>query len=160
MLEQEKLFYIKIGTLIEVLNKEILAGFSDSTVVGGLDKFLLKNADQLKPVLGKIKVYSRLGRQNRKQWVEQILKSLCLYNSADFTYKSKKYRIEFLKQKIDKIPKINLPGKTKIYSIKLFSELGIKTIFDLITHFPSRYNDFSDIRKISELIIPFVFSFK
>lgn len=151
MLEQDRLFYIKIGTLIEILNKEIVAGFSDGTVVGGVDKFLLKNTSQLKPVLGNIKIYSRLDKSNRKQWVEGISKSLSTYNSQDFTYKSQKLRIEFLNQKIDKIPKINLPRKTKIHSIKLFSELGIQTIFDLITHFPSRYNDFSDIRKISEL---------
>ena len=151
MLEQDKLFYIKIGTLIEILNKEIVAGFSDGVVAGGVDKFLLKNAYQLKPVLGNIKAYSRLDKSNRKQWVEGILKSLSTYNFADFIYKSQKFRIEFLNQKIDKILKINLPGKTKIHSVKLFSELGIKTIFDLITYFPSRYNDFSNIRKISEL---------
>ena len=151
MLEHDKLFYIKIGTLIELLNKEIISGFLDGTVVGGVDKFLLKNAHQLKPVLGNIKAYSRLDQSNRKQWVDQILKSLSIYNSPDFIYKSQKFRIEFLNQKIDQIPKVNLPGKTKVHSIKLFSELGIKTIFDLITYFPYRYNDFSDIRKISEL---------
>lgn len=151
MLQHDKLFYIKIGTLIELLNKEIVSGFSDGTVVGGVDKFLLKNAHQLKPVLGNIKAYSRLDQSNRMQWVEQILKTLSIYNSPDFIYKSQKFRIEFLNQKIDQIPKVNLPRKTKIHSIKLFSELGIKTIFDLITYFPSRYNDFSDIRKISEL---------
>ena len=151
MLEHDKLFYIKIGTLIELLNKEIVSGFLDGTVVGGVDKFLLKNAHQFKPVLGNIKAYSRLDKSNRRQWVEQILKSLSIYNSPDFIYKSQKFRIEFLNQKIDQIPKVNLPGKTKVHSIKLFYELGIKTIFDLITYFPYRYNDFSDICKISEL---------
>ena len=34
MLEQDKLFHIKIGTLIEILKKEIVSGFSDATVVG------------------------------------------------------------------------------------------------------------------------------
>ena len=58
MLEHDKLFYIKIGTLIELLNKEIVSGFLDGTVVGGVDKFLLKNAHQFKPVLGNIKAYS------------------------------------------------------------------------------------------------------
>ena len=151
MLEHDKLFYIKIGTLIELLNKEIVSGFLDGTVVGGVDKFLLKNAHQFKPVLGNIKAYSRLDKSNRRQWVEQILKSLSIYNSPGFIYKSQKFRIEFLNQKIDQIPKVNLPGKTKVHSIKLFYELGIKTIFDLITYFPYRYNDFSDICKISEL---------
>ena len=151
MLEQDKLFHIKIGTLIEILKKEIVSGFSDATVVGGVDKFLLKNALQLKPVLGNIKSYSRLDQSNRKQWIDLILKNLTSYDSLDFAYRSKKFRMEFLNQKIDQIPKINFPGKTKIHSIKLFSELGIKTIFDLITYFPYRYNDFSDICKSSEL---------
>ena len=151
MLEQDKLFHIKIGTLIEILKKEIVSGFSDATVVGGVDKFLLKNALQLKPVLGNIKSYSRLDQSNRKKWIDLILKNLTSYDSLDFAYRSNKFRMEFLNQKIDQIPKINFPGKTKIHSIKLFSELGIKTIFDLITYFPYRYNDFSDICKISEL---------
>ena len=96
MLEQDKLFHIKIGTLIEILKKEIVSGFSDATVVGGVDKFLLKNALQLKPVLGNIKSYSRLDQSNRKQWIDLILKNLTSYDSLDFAYRSKKFRMEFL----------------------------------------------------------------
>ena len=151
MLDQDKLFSVKIGTLIDILNKEIVTECRDLNVVGGLDKFLLNNAYYFKPVLGNIKAYSRLDIFNREKWIQGILKSLSLYNHLEFLFESDKLRKEFLNQKIDQISKINFPRKSKIDSIRLFSELGIKTIYDLITYFPYRYNDFSDIRKIADL---------
>ncbi|MDP2741102.1 MAG: ATP-dependent DNA helicase RecG [bacterium] len=49
-----------------------------------------------------------------------------------------------LQTPISQIPKIGLAYQKRL------KKFGIKTIYDLFFHFPSRYDDFSDIIKISE----------
>ena len=50
----------KLESLSKILRQEKADGFQDTTVMGGLDKFLQLGADELEPVLGKLGSYSIL----------------------------------------------------------------------------------------------------
>ncbi|MDP3725346.1 MAG: GxxExxY protein [Nanoarchaeota archaeon] len=49
------------------------------------------------------------------------------------------------------LPIENLPRISK-YFVSKFKRMGVKTIHDLLYHFPARYEDFSEIRSICDLI--------
>ena len=62
----------RIEPLYKILEQEKASGFRDTTVIGGLDLFLQRWADDLKPILGEFSSYSILTPLQRKKWIEKV----------------------------------------------------------------------------------------
>ena len=58
----------KLQSLGKILRQERTGGFQDTTVIGGLDRFLQRWAAELAPVLGEFSSYSVLTKTQREEW--------------------------------------------------------------------------------------------
>ena len=58
----------KLEALRKILEQEETSGFPDTTVIGGLDRFLIRWADELKPAVEGLSSYSVLTPPQRAQW--------------------------------------------------------------------------------------------
>lgn len=153
----------KLESLSKILAREATAGFQDSTVIGGLDRFLQRCSDEVKIVTGELASYSLLTPIQRQIWSEQVLSKL-----DKMTPKIRK-RTTNERSQDTLSPTGSSPKKTdnkvpcalsdSVLRIKGVSDhnqsklkrLGIETVEDLLYHFPNRHNDFANIRKVSAL---------
>ena len=156
----------KIEALTKILRQERDGGFEDSTVMGGLDRFLQLCADELKPAVGEFSSYSVLTPTQRKDWANALMSRLKQNgslppkaNSGVSQQKSpggtktsvRPYRKPPVKSLGLDDEVMNLRAITK-KNMARFKRLGTEKIRDLIYLFPHRHNDFGNIRKVSELV--------
>ena len=134
--------------LRKILELEQARGYADKAVIGGLDKFLewisgeIRNSGEdlkLLPYLSPN--YKSLGKEARKEWVENVLAWL---NKPDSS--SLKPAIP-LDAPITRVKGISSKLATK------FSKLGVNNVRELLYFFPRRHIDYSARRKIAELEI-------
>ena len=148
----------KAGSLRKILRGEVAGGFRDTTVIGGLDRFLQRWTDELSILPGGVDSYSALTVAQRKVWAEQVISKLD--GAADesdaraaaeappkrgtsqsrpgpITLADSLYRLSGFTPK-------NLPAAR-------VKRLGVETVGDLLLHLPHRHNDFANVRKVSEL---------
>jgi ATP-dependent DNA helicase RecG len=164
---------IDFTPLRKVLELEHNKDYSDSAVIGGLDRFLAKWGAQAEGAitdpallkrfnkLRKIN-YASLNEQQRRQMVKDII-----------NFSSELEQVTFKKSEAKTLPKKSLPSpkpRTKataagssidssITSLKgissslaaKFDKLGVQTIRDLLYFFPNRHLDYSRLKTISEL---------
>ena len=122
-------------------------------MVGGLDRFLQLWTSDLEPVIGEFSTYSLLTPAQRESWVSVVMGRLGVsYGPPD---QSGKPRVAKRRAKKPSTLKLDhsaaaLKGVAKNTLPKL-KRLGLQTVGDLVHHFPHRHNDFSDIRKVSDL---------
>ena len=62
-----------LESLGKILLKEKVSGFQDTTVIGGLDRFLQRRAGELQPVLDGLGSYSVLTPDRRDSWTNDVL---------------------------------------------------------------------------------------
>ncbi len=151
--------------LIKVLTLEQTKGYTDKSVIGGIDKFLVgwlkeaKNRKDPRLITSQASKllsvpYSPMNPAQRSQWIEKVLR---LLNAASTPIPPTRGSKEPHKKthtpaplSLDS-PVTNLKGVSTAYAAKL-QKLGVETIRDLLFYFPRRYNDFSVTRPIAQLI--------
>ena len=147
----------KLESLVKILRQEKAVGFQDSTVIGGLDRFLQRWAHELKPVLNEFSSYSVLTPPQREGWAESVLARLP-EATADARVRvpsrpshrsvqtgKKSARIISLDDEVTRLRGVSTHNLAKL------KRLGIQRVGDLLYLFPHRHNDFGNVRKVSEL---------
>ena len=143
--------------LRRILGLEREQGFEDRVVIGGLDGFLDRQSSELSSIIGSPPNYSSMPREERQRWVADVLGRL----PAPEPQKTEPRKAEPRKKEFRRDPpplpplKIDddvskVPGVTNSNRQKL-QRLGLETVRDLLSHFPIRRKDFSDIRQIEDL---------
>ncbi|MFC1874205.1 ATP-dependent DNA helicase RecG [Chloroflexota bacterium] len=160
-------------SLRKVLELENQKGFADSAVIGGLDRFLGNwthqtiasiTAPQLLKHLNKLAKsnYASLSREQRQQWVKQVLDFLAEMESGERNVT----RARPISAGSRSASKTIVPGAATSQSIdspittikgistslaSKFSKLGVRTIRDLLYFFPHRHLDYSQRKPIAQL---------
>jgi len=144
----------KISILKKILNQEEANGYSDFTVIGGLDSFLHKSGRELRSFLGNIETYSSLSPQQREIWASSVLLRIAQHdpqakaqnpvNEAPNTSNRPQPKLK-LDDDIDRVRGVS------VQNVKKLKKLGISTIQDLIYLYPHRHNDYQEIVKIKDL---------
>lgn len=147
----------RIAAFRRILGLEREQGFEDRVVIGGLDRFLDQWSAQLSSIIGSPPNYSSMPREERQRWVADVLDRL----PAPEPQKTEPRKAEPRKKEFRRDPPPPPPLKidddvSKVRGVTnsnlpKFQHLGLETVRDLLSHFPIRYNDFSDIRKIEDL---------
>ena len=168
---------IEVEPLRTILRLEQQRSYSDTSVLGGLDKFLLQWSKRYKRKLSSTDrtslknlglsppVYSSLDKEKRKLWVKNIIDWLAKVEDVPTTggkqIKSRNSSVNNQRlNSANSIGSANSEGLdapiTTIKGIKnyladRFNRLGAKTIRDLLYFFPKRYLDYSQRKRIAEL---------
>jgi ATP-dependent DNA helicase RecG len=160
-----------------ILQMEMQKNYANSTVLGGLDKYLGKWAADARIRLKSPAVSSRfkelhladsdyagLDLDNRKSWIKDVLDWLAQaeISASAAPIKSKKVLTKVTARKSGTV----MPSKDKgldlpatavkgiaISSASKLSKLGVKTIRDLLYFFPRRHLDYSQRKSISQLTV-------
>jgi ATP-dependent DNA helicase RecG len=158
-----------IDSLRNVLELERRKGYTDKAVIGGLDKYLHKQAGQIRESINDPRVLStfnelNLARSNygsfsvdeRKRWMagvfgwlDKLQKPTESQLSAVSRQKApepRQKRKEGLESPITVIKGISTSIEKK------FAKLSVRTVRDLLHFFPRRYVDYSQKKPISELV--------
>jgi ATP-dependent DNA helicase RecG len=166
---------ISTESLRKILELEHKKGYTDSAVIGGLDKFLRNWAGlAVASITGSQQLtrfhelhlanvnYASLNKQQRQQWVSSVLAFLA--------------EVEFGKGKSDgaQLPPVSdrIPAKPRVHRVMpkesldspvtvikgvsasvatKFNKLGVNTIRDLLYFFPHHHLDYSQRKFISQL---------
>jgi len=163
-----------IDSLRNVLELERRKGYTDKAVIGGLDKYLHKQAGQIRQSINNAQLLSgfdelNLAKSNygsysvdeRKRWMANVFGWLDKIEIATETKSSQ--QSEDRSQKVVASPPRQERGEgldspiTVVKGIALsvankFAKLNVRTVRDLLYFFPRRYVDYSRIKPISELI--------
>jgi len=147
--------------LRKVLELERAKRYSDTAVVGGLDAYLrrflarnrLPDGHELLRVISLLppRGYASLHPIQRRRVVEALLKAIARPVS---TARRPSLRAEASYNSALRLddPIHALRGVSRPYAQKL-ERLGMRTVGDLLYHFPHRYNDYSAVRSISQLAV-------
>ncbi|MCI0438420.1 MAG: ATP-dependent DNA helicase RecG [Chloroflexi bacterium] len=169
MISRDARIPTKLEALRNILRLEREKGFQDNAVSGGLDRFLERWLDELRPAVSGPADYSTLAPSERERWVKAILTRLENGGDAPKPSPAKppaaptsrgpqpqpqrapaKKAVSRQPLSLDE-PVTHLRGVGSQNYAKL-GRLGLQTVRDLVYHFPFRYNDFSKIRSVSQLI--------
>ena len=168
---------IDIDSLRKILELESRKNYSNSTVIGGLDKFIRRWADKTivvitdRPLLAKFQKfhlrdskYASLTIKERQSWVKNVLKFADELEHGKAEKPASIHKITARPEKPKQKPKTPLVTSSSsldasITSIKgistnlatRFGKLGVKTIRDLLYFFPSRHLDYSKMKTVSQL---------
>ena len=142
----------RLDSLRKILAQERASGYQDSTVIGGLDRFLQHWAKELEPVLRGAGSYSILTPLQREEWAGTVGPRLRADGAVD-SKPSRRARPR-APRRVPPVPLdaavSDLKGVAKQTLPKL-KRLGLEKVEDLVYHFPLRHNDFAQIGKVSEL---------
>jgi ATP-dependent DNA helicase RecG len=165
---------IDSGSLRKILELERQRGYANTSVFGGLDKFLENWTVQVEKILTDPKImlrfhrrfatsYASLTKEQRLEWINKVLTFLDELEGKDGTKKphagSSPLAPGKLKPKVKKVvvppegPNLDSPvtvvrGISTALSGK-FEKLGVKTVRDLLYFFPHRHLDYSRLKSIS-----------
>ena len=150
-----------LESLRKILRQEQADGFRDTVVVGGMDRFLKRWADELEPVLGELISYSTVTAVQRRSWAETAFRHLADRAPAQTTdgqagspKPRPPVRRAAPKRRVQSISLRDAPTRVKGVSTKNLTKLqklGVESVEDLLYLFPNRHNDFADMRKVAEL---------
>jgi ATP-dependent DNA helicase RecG len=167
---------IEVEPLRTILKIESQKGYTNTTVVGGLDGYIVHWAKQsesssafpkqlayIKKPRSASSYYASLDVPKRKLWVKGLLDWLKIEEkSASKTLRRKpgrqKNSLDRSKSPILPLPENIASPVTVLKGIKTsmaakLSRLGIKTIRDILYFFPRRHIDYTQRRRISEVIV-------
>jgi ATP-dependent DNA helicase RecG len=165
-------------SLRKILDLEKQRDYADSSVFGGLDKFLHNwSAQAAESVVGAVLLrrfhrlfdssYTYMSREKRRQWISDVLSFLDEMENKDSVKASP--HVKSVSTSVKKKPsvKANKPAVSaggqsldspitvvKGISTALsarFGKLGVKTVRDLLYFFPHRHLDYSKLKFISQL---------
>jgi len=160
-----------IDSLRNVLELECRKGYTDKAVIGGLDKYLHKQAGQIRQSINNPQLvsgfdelnlanshYGSYGVDERKRWMTNVLGWLdqlekttksrqpSVVSSQTAAAEPRQKRKEGLDSSITVIKGITPSVANK------FARLNVRELRDLLYFFPRRYVDYSRRKLISELI--------
>ena len=156
-----------IRTLYNILRQERDRGFDDRAVIGGLDEFLRRNSDYLAPFLGDDTNYSSISPEKRAEWAGAVVSQMrgAAGGSVDLVdkkpaspAKSGSHQPKAAPRK-PPAPRRPLELSDDVTVLKgvwrkllpRLHKLEMKTVGDLVHLFPGRYNDFTNVRTVSQL---------
>jgi ATP-dependent DNA helicase RecG len=170
---------IDIEPLRTILQMEIQRNYSDTTVLGGLDKYISKWAKETKMKLSDCPEllsrfdelclgnsdYAALDINRRGAWVQEVLNWLAKAEKVAFVSPQKKGRVR-ARTTVGKTatvpyarggkgldsPVTTVKGIAAGSATKL-GKLGVQTVRDLLYFFPRRHLDYSQRKTISELVV-------
>ncbi len=172
---------LNIESLRKILELEREKGYTDSAVIGGLDRFLHRwsgqamesiTSQQLLAEFRRLRLddskYAEMTPPHRQRWIEEIFAFLSQLGEMPAEKTETKPpsvsaptpRKRPAAPKVAKVAKIAIGSlDSSITSIKgvsaamaaRFEKLGVKTIRDLLYFFPNRHLDYSQRQNISEL---------
>ncbi len=153
-----------LDLLRKILEQEKADGYPDRAVIGGLDRFLQRWADELKSALGEFSSYSVLTPIQREPWAETALARLRAAdgggpgghaNAAATTVRKptparrKKASRPVEPVKLgDGVDRLKWVTKQNVARLK---RLGVERVGDLLYHFPGRHIDYANVRKVADL---------
>jgi len=163
-----------IDSLRNILELERRKGYTDKAVIGGLDKYLHKQAGQIRQSIDDPRLlsgfdeldlarsnYSAYGLDERKRWMANVLDWLDKLERATAKKSNQKSvtrsrklaasrprqkRTEGLDSPITVIKGVAISIANK------FAKLNVRTVCDLLHFFPRRYVDYSQRKPVSALI--------
>lgn len=169
---------MEIEPLRTILLLECRRGYSDTSVIGGLDKYLVRWAmrnrgevtspealSQFDVLLGNPN-YAQWDKERRRLWVQEMLDWLDRFDRS--TKNVKGLAVQEKVETIKSVPRgsrstssfkgglgldapvTSVKGVSSVTSARL-ARLGVRTVRDLLYFFPRRHLDYSQRRKISEL---------
>ena len=170
-----------IRTFVNILRLEREQGFRDRAVIGGLDAYMRRWRDELQPMTNSSRSYAEMNTEQRRQWAEATLAQVGASEQASGVGRQASDRSPSsgptTPAAVPAKPELSggkgrtrrSPRKTNSPPVKLNDDvsrlgsvnsrtksrlngLGIDTVEDLIHHFPHRHDDFTDVRKISEVV--------
>ncbi len=146
--------------LRKVLELERAKGYADSAVVGGLDRFLaaVLRGGALRPaVRSRLRLtrgYRSLDPRARERWVREVLQALDApddgRDNARRTVRAEAGPPSEAGGHPLDLPVRAVRGVSAALEAR-FERLGVRTVGDLLTFFPRRYNDYANIVKIRDL---------
>ncbi len=153
-----------IDRFCQIIELELKRGGKDQTVDGGLDRFLANwcrqaAAQNLLAGFPELESYAALDPTGRLLWLEQACQwartvRAALYRAAPPaagpSAPQQPRRRPAAPGLSPEDPVTRLPRVDRVTARRL-GRLGVKTLRDLIYHFPFRYEDWSRVRKIAEL---------
>jgi ATP-dependent DNA helicase RecG len=169
-----------IDSLRNVLELERRKGYTDTAVIGGLDKYLHKQAGQIRQSINNPQLlsgfdelnlaksnYGSYGVDERKRWMTDVFNWLDkldettnkkssrepVASSQETRDRSQKAAAEPSQKRTEDLdsPITVIKGITATVANK-FAKLNVRTVGDLLYFFPRRYVDYSRRKPISELI--------
>jgi len=160
-----------IGSLQNVLELECRKGYTDKAVIGGLDKYLHKQAGQIRQSINDPQLlkgfdelnlaksnYGSYGVDERKRWIANVFGWLDKLEKAP---KSRQQSVVSSQTAVAGPPQkrreeldspITVIRGVSTTADKKFAKLNVRTVRDLLYFFPRRYVDYSRRKPISELI--------
>ena len=156
----------KLEALTKILVQERNTDWQDTSVMGGLDKFLNRWAGELNGTLGIPPAYSDLSPEDRVKWANTAMKKIGLppIDGGSNPATKPKPPAKAAGTPKPKSPPRRPAGKPGLNddvtalrsvtkrNVARLRRLGMETIRDLVFHFPHRHNDFARLRKVSELV--------
>jgi len=160
-----------IDSLRNVLELERRKGYTDKAVIGGLDKYLHKQAGQIRQSINNPQLLKgfdelNLARSNygsysideRKRWMANVLGWLDNLEKASKSSQQpvvsrQKAAVEPRQKRKEGLDSpITIIKGISTSADKKFAKLNVRTVRDLLYFFPRRYVDYSRRKPISELI--------
>ncbi|MQF98437.1 MAG: ATP-dependent DNA helicase RecG [SAR202 cluster bacterium] len=136
-------------TLEKILVLEANKGYSDTAVIGGLDKFVSKWIKSHKVITKSelpVGLYSNMSLVEKRDWIDAISKLIEeKHTIANGSKSIKETDFSFLNKPVTELPKVS----TKM--VARLNKLGIYTVKDLMYFFPRRHNDYSVLQKVDSL---------
>ena len=133
-------------------------GFQDSTVIGGLDRFLQRWAHELLPGVVGDAPYSKLTLPQRQEWAEAVLARLPAASAAErgaaVSRGVARPAVPGTKKRPAKLSSDDDVSRLKNVSarnLQKLKRLGLERVGDLLYLLPNRHNDFASMRKVSAL---------
>ena len=171
----------KMRTFANILRLEGQQGFRDRAVIGGLDAYMRRWRDELRPMTSVSGSYAEMSIEQRRQWAEGTLARIGVGEQASGNRRGAsddspssgpakpavapakpkvsngKGRARRSSRKAEGAPvklsdDISRLGSVNSRTKSKLNGLGVNTVEDLIQHFPHRHDDFTDVRKISEVV--------
>ncbi len=152
-----------LESLYKILQQEKASGYLDSAVIGGLDGFLDRRSDEIRPVLGDLGSYSLLTPAQRGKWADTVIATLpegALSGARKASVRRTSSRAAASPQRgarVKQVPDLPLDASVErlkgvsTHNLRKLKRLNVETVKDLVYHFPHRHNDFGKMRKVSEL---------
>ena len=144
----------KREALQKILSRERADGFQDTTVIGGLDRFLQRWARELEPAVGERGSYSVLTPPQRERWADEVMARLGDAERGTAASGTPQPRLRAPRRSQpplslgDDVSRLKGVSRQNVAKLK---RLGVRSVGDLVYLFPHRHNDFGNVKSVSEL---------
>ena len=147
-----------LTALAGILKLERSQGCLDKAVIGGLDRFLQNNVDELRPVIGEPARYADLTAERRTAWVDRTLAAIGSAPPARPAARQRRPATSRpARRRSAKAAPLTLDAPVSVLrgvsgaTEERLNRLGVKTVGDLVHLLPNRHHDYTNIRKVCDL---------